>query len=63
MCLFCYYFSKENKPKFIIDNDAGGDDALAIFIALLYEKHFDGYVFFVCYFIYYIIKLFQYLKY
>lgn len=32
----------DKRPKFIIDNDAGGDDALAIFLALLYEKHFDG---------------------
>ncbi|KAJ0181407.1 hypothetical protein K1T71_003492 [Dendrolimus kikuchii] len=30
------------KPKFVIDNDAGGDDAMAIFLALLYEKYFDG---------------------
>ncbi|XP_048005896.1 probable uridine nucleosidase 2 [Leguminivora glycinivorella] len=28
--------------KLIIDNDAGGDDAVAIFLALLYEKHFNG---------------------
>ncbi|KAJ8735045.1 hypothetical protein PYW08_014295 [Mythimna loreyi] len=34
--------TEEKKPKFIIDNDAGGDDAMAIFLALLYEKHFDG---------------------
>ncbi|CAB3245384.1 unnamed protein product [Arctia plantaginis] len=33
---------KATEPKFIIDNDAGGDDAMAIFLALLYEKHFDG---------------------
>ncbi|CAH2069000.1 unnamed protein product, partial [Iphiclides podalirius] len=32
----------DGKPKIIIDNDAGGDDAMAIFLALLYEKHFDG---------------------
>ncbi|XP_026331330.1 probable uridine nucleosidase 2 [Hyposmocoma kahamanoa] len=31
-----------NDNKLIIDNDAGGDDALAIFIALLYEKYFQG---------------------
>lgn len=28
--------------KILIDNDAGGDDAMAIFLALLYEKHFNG---------------------
>lgn len=32
----------EKRPKIIIDNDAGGDDAMAIFLALLYEKHFNG---------------------
>ncbi|CAH1643205.1 unnamed protein product [Spodoptera littoralis] len=32
----------DKKPKFIIDNDAGGDDAMAIFLGLLYEKYFDG---------------------
>ncbi|CAG4920956.1 unnamed protein product [Colias eurytheme] len=26
----------------VIDNDAGADDALAIFLATLYEKHFNG---------------------
>ncbi|CAB3245383.1 unnamed protein product [Arctia plantaginis] len=30
------------KEKIIIDNDAGGDDAMAIFLTLLYEKNFDG---------------------
>lgn len=40
---FILFNSIENaKPKFIIDNDAGGDDAMAIFLALLYEKYFDG---------------------
>lgn len=33
---------RDNTPKIIIDNDAGGDDAMAIFLALLYEKHFNG---------------------
>ncbi|XP_050350343.1 inosine-uridine preferring nucleoside hydrolase-like [Nymphalis io] len=32
----------DSSPKIIIDNDAGGDDAMAIFLALLYEKHFHG---------------------
>ncbi|XP_045761226.1 inosine-uridine preferring nucleoside hydrolase-like isoform X1 [Maniola jurtina] len=32
----------DTSPKIIIDNDAGGDDAMAIFLALLYEKHFNG---------------------
>ncbi|XP_013148511.1 PREDICTED: probable uridine nucleosidase 2 isoform X2 [Papilio polytes] len=31
-----------SRPQIIIDNDAGGDDAMAIFLALLYEKHFEG---------------------
>ncbi|XP_059049267.1 nucleoside hydrolase-like isoform X2 [Achroia grisella] len=30
------------ESKIVIDNDAGGDDAMAIFLALLYEKHFNG---------------------
>ncbi|CAG5036491.1 unnamed protein product [Parnassius apollo] len=34
--------NNDRKTKIIIDNDAGGDDAMAIFLALLYEKHFDG---------------------
>ncbi|CAH0600228.1 unnamed protein product [Chrysodeixis includens] len=41
LCISCVP-SKADKPKFIIDNDAGGDDAMAIFLSLLYEKHFDG---------------------
>ncbi|XP_053601176.1 uncharacterized protein LOC128669937 [Plodia interpunctella] len=32
----------DNTDKIVIDNDAGGDDAMAIFIALLNEKHFNG---------------------
>ncbi|XP_022112309.2 probable uridine nucleosidase 2 isoform X2 [Pieris rapae] len=28
--------------KILIDNDAGADDAMAIFLALLNEKHYDG---------------------
>uniref|UniRef100_A0A2A4JSV1 Inosine/uridine-preferring nucleoside hydrolase domain-containing protein n=1 Tax=Heliothis virescens TaxID=7102 RepID=A0A2A4JSV1_HELVI len=40
-CINCLS-AEDSKPKFIIDNDAGGDDAMAIFLALLYEKHFDG---------------------
>ncbi|XP_053601169.1 uncharacterized protein LOC128669936 isoform X2 [Plodia interpunctella] len=32
----------EKTHKIIIDNDAGGDDAMAIFLALLYEKHYNG---------------------
>ncbi|CAH0722917.1 unnamed protein product, partial [Brenthis ino] len=32
----------DNSPKILIDNDAGGDDAMAIFLALLCEKHFNG---------------------
>ncbi|XP_059049242.1 uncharacterized protein LOC131844383 [Achroia grisella] len=31
-----------DNTKIIIDNDAGGDDAMAIFLALLYQKHFNG---------------------
>ncbi|XP_014354749.2 probable uridine nucleosidase 2 isoform X2 [Papilio machaon] len=45
MLLFMTYVFTDRgrpKPKIIIDNDAGGDDAMAIFLALLYEKHFDG---------------------
>nr|XP_049697981.1 uncharacterized protein LOC110370000 isoform X1 [Helicoverpa armigera] len=43
ICAFVNGLStKDSKPKFIIDNDAGGDDAMAIFLALLYERHFDG---------------------
>ncbi|XP_022826762.1 probable uridine nucleosidase 2 isoform X1 [Spodoptera litura] len=38
VCVQC----DDKKPKFIIDNDAGGDDAMAIFLGLLYEKYFDG---------------------
>ncbi|XP_023955104.2 uncharacterized protein LOC112058469 isoform X2 [Bicyclus anynana] len=33
---------RDTSPKVIIDNDAGGDDAMAIFLALLYEKHYNG---------------------
>ncbi|XP_030022945.2 uncharacterized protein C1683.06c [Manduca sexta] len=33
---------EQSTQKVIIDNDAGGDDAMAIFLALLYEKYFDG---------------------
>ncbi|XP_026324345.1 inosine-uridine preferring nucleoside hydrolase-like [Hyposmocoma kahamanoa] len=32
----------ENENKIIIDNDAGADDALAIFMTLLYEKYYGG---------------------
>nr|BAM20514.1 unknown unsecreted protein [Papilio polytes] len=35
-----------SRPQIIIDNDAGGDDAMAIFLALLYEKHFEGIIMF-----------------
>ncbi|XP_052753726.1 uncharacterized protein LOC113514760 isoform X4 [Galleria mellonella] len=38
--LCCIVMGKE--LKLVIDNDAGGDDAMAIFLALLYEKHFNG---------------------
>ncbi|KAM3960167.1 uncharacterized protein ACR2FA_005798 [Aphomia sociella] len=30
------------EPKIVIDNDAGSDDAMALFLALLNEKHFNG---------------------
>ncbi|KAJ8733770.1 hypothetical protein PYW07_014321 [Mythimna separata] len=40
-CVHCLS-TEEKKPKVVIDNDAGGDDAMAIFLALLYEKYFDG---------------------
>ncbi|XP_041973606.1 inosine-uridine preferring nucleoside hydrolase-like isoform X2 [Aricia agestis] len=33
---------RDPSPKLVIDNDAGGDDAMAIFLALLYEKHYNG---------------------
>ncbi|CAH2990310.1 unnamed protein product [Chilo suppressalis] len=46
---FCVCFSLADikipatkRPKLVIDNDAGGDDAMAIFLAVLNEKHFDG---------------------
>ncbi|XP_050684729.1 uncharacterized protein LOC126979454 isoform X2 [Leptidea sinapis] len=38
---FIIYKSSEQN-MIIIDNDAGADDAMAIFLALLYEKYFDG---------------------
>ncbi|KAL0849837.1 hypothetical protein ABMA28_011776 [Loxostege sticticalis] len=34
--------SLNGRLKLVIDNDAGGDDAVAIFEALLYEKHYNG---------------------
>ncbi|XP_063383749.1 inosine-uridine preferring nucleoside hydrolase-like isoform X1 [Cydia fagiglandana] len=45
-----YYFSTSNDSsndngpmsKLIIDHDGGADDAMAIFMALLYEKYFNG---------------------
>ncbi|XP_061709167.1 nucleoside hydrolase-like [Cydia pomonella] len=40
-CVFANESSPLKKSKLIIDNDAGGDDAVAIFLALLYEKHFN----------------------
>ncbi|XP_052753724.1 uncharacterized protein LOC113514760 isoform X3 [Galleria mellonella] len=52
--LLCYIFTvslyiyvnafnlPNDNTKIIIDNDAGGDDAMAIFLALLYQKHFNG---------------------
>ncbi|XP_026323797.1 probable uridine nucleosidase 2 [Hyposmocoma kahamanoa] len=49
--LFLYFISltalfvnafPRNDIKIVIDNDAGSDDAIAIFIALLYEKYFQG---------------------
>ncbi|XP_072935927.1 uncharacterized protein [Epargyreus clarus] len=47
-CLFmCFIvFSAQNESnerlKLVIDNDAGGDDAMAIFLALLNEEKFNG---------------------
>ncbi|XP_045761225.1 probable uridine nucleosidase 2 [Maniola jurtina] len=32
----------DGKPKLIIDHDGGADDAMAIFMALLYEKYYNG---------------------
>ncbi|XP_047991834.1 inosine-uridine preferring nucleoside hydrolase-like [Leguminivora glycinivorella] len=32
----------KGNPKLIIDQDAGADDAMAIFMAFLYEKYFNG---------------------
>ncbi|KAI8430296.1 hypothetical protein MSG28_000608 [Choristoneura fumiferana] len=29
-------------PKLIIDHDGGADDAMAIFMALIYEQYFNG---------------------
>ncbi|KAJ2943961.1 hypothetical protein O0L34_g8284 [Tuta absoluta] len=42
--IFILFFTviSDVKGKIIIDNDAGADDAIAILMALLYEKHFDG---------------------
>lgn len=34
--------NKKSKTKIVIDNDAGGDDAVALFIALLHDKYLDG---------------------
>ncbi|CAG5036488.1 unnamed protein product [Parnassius apollo] len=48
LCIFVFITNvtgnqnNDRNMKIIIDNDAGGDDAMAIFLALLYEKHFDG---------------------
>ncbi|XP_063835751.1 uncharacterized protein LOC135084929 [Ostrinia nubilalis] len=42
LCVTTADFSEVRKSKLVIDNDAGGDDAMAIFLTLLYEKHFDG---------------------
>ncbi|KAL0849839.1 hypothetical protein ABMA28_011777 [Loxostege sticticalis] len=42
LCVSSGDFSEPKRPKLIIDNDAGGDDAMAIFLALLYEKHYNG---------------------
>ncbi|XP_059049345.1 inosine-uridine preferring nucleoside hydrolase-like [Achroia grisella] len=40
------HLNSDNKikggPKILIDHDGGADDAMAIFIALLYEQYFDG---------------------
>lgn len=41
------YFSRSNaidesKYKVVIDNDGGADDAVAVFLALLYERYFNG---------------------
>ncbi|KAM3960166.1 uncharacterized protein ACR2FA_005797 [Aphomia sociella] len=41
-CFCCIVMGKIKEPKIVIDNDAGGDDAMAIFLALLNEKHFNG---------------------
>ncbi|XP_049887848.1 uncharacterized protein LOC126382129 isoform X2 [Pectinophora gossypiella] len=40
--LLFFSVSTNARSKLLIDNDAGGDDAMAIFLALLYEKYFDG---------------------
>ncbi|XP_075981078.1 uncharacterized protein LOC142979788 [Anticarsia gemmatalis] len=45
VCVFvflCVSGDTDPRPKIIIDNDAGGDDAMAVFIALLYEQHLSG---------------------
>ncbi|KAL4718882.1 hypothetical protein ACJJTC_010882 [Scirpophaga incertulas] len=34
--------NERDRAKLVIDNDAGGDDAMAIIMALLYEKYYYG---------------------
>ncbi|CAH2069002.1 unnamed protein product, partial [Iphiclides podalirius] len=44
--LLYYFWSNEaipRGPKLVIDHDGGADDAMAIFMALLYEKYFHGF--------------------
>ncbi|XP_038209203.1 probable uridine nucleosidase 2 [Zerene cesonia] len=40
--LFILCDSKDTRRKLVIDHDGGADDAIAIFMALLYEKAFNG---------------------
>ncbi|XP_045506937.1 probable uridine nucleosidase 2 isoform X1 [Colias croceus] len=46
VCVFLVLFlrsdGKDPRPKLVIDHDGGADDAIAIFMALLYEKAFKG---------------------
>ncbi|KAI5639388.1 inosine-uridine preferring nucleoside hydrolase domain-containing protein [Phthorimaea operculella] len=46
--LFVFVFKSDGAekipagPKLVIDHDGGADDAMAIFLALVYEQHFNG---------------------
>ncbi|CAH3848082.1 unnamed protein product [Pieris brassicae] len=42
LCLISIYVVSGFGPKLVIDHDGGADDAMAIFMALLNEKYFNG---------------------